>query len=851
MFCCYTSNYHTLSVILITDMATTISFTESDTLTTPLCYLTMSSNTPILVVATVGTVGGAIIGLSLFLIVFLCCFHQRSKRRRTQVRNLQRVITERQPSIRLTSVNTLAVNGNSRQAIGNTRYDEKHRLEEVHPVFDSEPGYAEVGKSYMSKSQLQRDHDNLPQITLSEVDSPYSEIVPLHLRQIHHPQCKPQSYLVPTKMADGTSAHTQQRPVEEGASAHTESSYSHRQRSQSSPFPDTTATEKEQQICEHVYAAVNKTLPLVPQKSKELVEYLEATRPRAYTAECITEHVRLNLESQFSSTTVPSSEFIEQIEALRSSQRAAKHQSSTPKGSPVKHTYSSSPPRDDAHHQASSPTLARHADQTSPHQMHSPSPTPIPGHQLHSTSSPGRGLSTSLPQHSPSMNWLSPIQCSPSNPAGQRSQTRNVSIHRQHSWSPQPVRSTYSSSSTEKSASLSPIISRLGPPTTLATLSKSLIGDMRTNVLYQSVETFSDQVYALPNIVRSASAQQLSPANGGCTESIQHSESRTSSRTYENSTPTYAIPISPTRHERKVKEVKATSIREIRKIGSGAFGDVVLAETIGLSPRDLGLGESEDQDKPILVAVKKLRNEAPHDVQETFKSEARFMSRLKHKNVISLIAVCKSGTPFLMLEYMENGDLNQFLQQYTTVVPSAVPPLNGTQIRRDTLLHMCTQIASGMEYLSSHNFVHRDLATRNCLVGQCNVIKIADFGLSKSLYNSHYYQAQGQSILPIRWMATECFYGKFSQESDVWAFGVTMWEIYTLAKTQPYSEKMTDEDIIRYAQRGKERILLSRPDHCPENIYIQVMLPCWRVDPNDRPTFLKLHATLSAMQSHS
>ena len=307
--------------------------------------------------------------------------------------------------------------------------------------------------------------------------------------------------------------------------------------------------------------------------------------------------------------------------------------------------------------------------------------------------------------------------------------------------------------------------------------------------------------------------------------------------------PIYTTPINLPKSNKVLLKVSGSNIKENCEIGMGQFGKVILAETVGLSAKDLRLSElDDDKSKSTLVAVKKLKSDAPNATKEAFEKEVNFMSRLTDRNVIRILGVCYEDTPFIMMEYMEKGDLNQYLQKFKTLSTTDSEPQG--QITTSTLVHMATQISSAMKYLASHNYVHRDLATRNCLVGPNYLVKISDFGMSKSLYGSHYYRIHGRFALPVRWMSYECFYGKFSQTSDVWAFGVTMWEIFSLAKEQPYND-MSDKQLIEDALKGKNRILLARPDKCPLEVYM-IMQKCWVHNSKQRATFEELFQLLTS-----
>ena len=296
---------------------------------------------------------------------------------------------------------------------------------------------------------------------------------------------------------------------------------------------------------------------------------------------------------------------------------------------------------------------------------------------------------------------------------------------------------------------------------------------------------------------------------------------------------------------RAIFEFRPENVRKVRTLGTGFFGKVILAETVGLSLKDLSLSETDDdKQKPVRVAVKQLRTNPSPDRREAFYKELKFMSQLDHPNVIRTLGACTVGTPFIVMEYMEKGDLNQYLQDFDAILEGNSSPTNLT-ISVGILTYMSAQIADAMKYLASRNYIHRDLATRNCLVGDESRIKIADFGMSKNLYRSHYYFMSAHAILPIRWMAKECFYGKFSAKTDVWAFGVTMWEMFTLGKEIPY-EDMDDSEVVADASDEGNRQLLKRPTDCPKEIY-ETMLMCWREEPKNRASFDKLHETLCSI----
>ena len=215
----------------------------------------------------------------------------------------------------------------------------------------------------------------------------------------------------------------------------------------------------------------------------------------------------------------------------------------------------------------------------------------------------------------------------------------------------------------------------------------------------------------------------------------------------------------------KVPEFPRVALRFLEKIGEGQFGEVHICEVDNLPE----LVEESKRFSSVLygiakVAVKLMKVGQDTSINEEFTKEMRVMSRLKHENVVQLIGVCLDEPKCMVVEYMENGDLMQFLQahkRYTGPPNPRISLIPNDVLVNDTLFYIIMQIAAGMQYLTSQGFVHRDLATRNCLVGSSFTVKIADFGMSRNLYTKQYYRIEGKAVLPIRWMAPESLcYGK-------------------------------------------------------------------------------------------
>eukprot|EP00063_Salmo_salar_P020217 XP_013995052.1 PREDICTED: ephrin type-B receptor 1-like isoform X3 [Salmo salar] len=283
---------------------------------------------------------------------------------------------------------------------------------------------------------------------------------------------------------------------------------------------------------------------------------------------------------------------------------------------------------------------------------------------------------------------------------------------------------------------------------------------------------------------------------------------------------TYEDPNEAVREFAKEIDVSTVKIEEV--IGAGEFGEVYKGRLKLPGKRE------------IYVAIKTLKAGYVEKQRRDFLSEASIMGQFDHPNIIRLEGVVTKSRPVMIVtEFMENGALDSFLRQ------------NDGQFTVIQLVGMMRGIAAGMKYLSEMNYVHRDLAARNILVNSNLVCKVSDFGLSRYLQDDtsdpSYTSSLGGKI-PVRWTAPEAIaYRKFTSASDVWSYGIVMWEVMSFGE-RPYWD-MSNQDVINAIEQDYR---LPPPMDCPSALH-QLMLDCWQKDRNARPRFADIVNTLDKM----
>ncbi|CAB3382971.1 Hypothetical predicted protein [Cloeon dipterum] len=276
----------------------------------------------------------------------------------------------------------------------------------------------------------------------------------------------------------------------------------------------------------------------------------------------------------------------------------------------------------------------------------------------------------------------------------------------------------------------------------------------------------------------------------------------------------YNEPLRPTNVKpnlAKLRIIKEAEMRKGGEMGYGAFGTVYK-----------GVWIPHGENVKVPVAIKVLREGAGNSNKE-FLDEAYIMASVEHPNLLKLLGVCMTSQMMLVTQLMPLGCLLDYVRN------------NKDKIGSKPLLNWCTQIAKGMAYLEEKRLVHRDLAARNVLVQSPNQVKITDFGLAKLLdINEDEYKAEGGKM-PIKWLALECIQHRiFTHKSDVWAFGVTVWELFTYGH-RPYVH-VAARDMPDILEKGER---LNQPSICTIEVYM-IMIKCWMLNADSRPTFKEL-----------
>ncbi|XP_027783494.2 tyrosine-protein kinase Fer isoform X1 [Marmota flaviventris] len=257
--------------------------------------------------------------------------------------------------------------------------------------------------------------------------------------------------------------------------------------------------------------------------------------------------------------------------------------------------------------------------------------------------------------------------------------------------------------------------------------------------------------------------------------------------------------------------------------------DVALGELLGKGNfGEVYKGTLKDKTN---VAVKTCKEDLPQELKIKFLQEAKILKQYDHPNIVKLIGVCTQRQPvYIIMELVPGGDFLSYLRK------------KKDELKLKQLVKFSLDAAAGMLYLESKNCIHRDLAARNCLVGENNILKISDFGMSRQ-EDGGVYSSSGLKQIPIKWTAPEALnYGRYSSESDVWSFGILLWETFSLG-ISPYPG-MTNQQAREQVERGYR---MSAPQNCPEEIS-KIMMKCWDYNPENRPTFSELQKELTIIK---
>ncbi|XP_054984282.1 focal adhesion kinase 1 isoform X16 [Sorex araneus] len=318
---------------------------------------------------------------------------------------------------------------------------------------------------------------------------------------------------------------------------------------------------------------------------------------------------------------------------------------------------------------------------------------------------------------------------------------------------------------------------------------------------------------ALPSIPKLANSEKqgVRAHAVSVSETDDYAEIIDEEETYTMPSKSYGI------DEARDYEIQRERIELGRCIGEGQFGDV--HQGVYMSPENPALA----------VAIKTCKNCTSDSVREKFLQEALTMRQFDHPHIVKLIGVITENPVWIIMELCTLGELRSFLQ------------VRKHSLALASLILYAYQLSTALAYLESKRFVHRDIAARNVLVSSNDCVKLGDFGLSRYMEDSTYYKAS-KGKLPIKWMAPESInFRRFTSASDVWMFGVCMWEIL-MHGVKPF-QGVKNNDVIGRIENGER---LPMPPNCPPTLY-SLMTKCWAYDPSRRPRFTELKAQLSAI----
>ncbi|CAH0556084.1 unnamed protein product [Brassicogethes aeneus] len=277
-------------------------------------------------------------------------------------------------------------------------------------------------------------------------------------------------------------------------------------------------------------------------------------------------------------------------------------------------------------------------------------------------------------------------------------------------------------------------------------------------------------------------------------------------------------------------EIPRHKLKLGESLGEGAFGRVVRAEM-----------QYPPKNEPTIVAVKMLKDSHSDSEMMDLVSEMEVIKMIgKHINIINLLGCCTQDGPlYVVCEFACHGNLRDFLRSHRLAgedLPVGSDEKEKETLTQKDLFSFAYQVARGMEYLSSRRCIHRDLAARNVLVSDGNILKIADFGLARDTNCKDYYRKKTDGRLPVKWMAPEALFHKvYTTQSDVWSYGILLWEIMTLGGN-PYPSVPNVDTLFQLLRNGRR---MEKPDCCSLEIY-KIMKDCWSYYPTERPQFSHL-----------